>query len=82
MTCIIATRPIWQYVLVTLGFALATVGLLWFARDFWRSRTKWTHYAYVGLAVPLSLGAAVVTVLTAINTVTYAIVLSQGMARC
>ena len=82
MTCIVATRPLWEYILVTLGFALATVGLAWFAKDMWIHATKWRHYALASLYLPMSAGAAWVTVMTTINTVHYAIVLSRGMARC
>jgi hypothetical protein len=40
MTCIIATRPLWEYNLVWFLFFIACLGLVWVLRDQWIHRKE------------------------------------------
>lgn len=40
MTCLLTTRPLWQYVVAMLSFLLGTLGLVWGLGDQWRRRRE------------------------------------------
>jgi hypothetical protein len=58
MTCIVATHPFWQYILMSLGFALATWGVGYFVIDQWRIRhqveTRWAMFVARHTMIPRS----------------------------